>query len=114
MLSLFRNSDRCTPRHVTLRSLRSAVLLLILVVCPVSVFAAEVFSVKIPETLNYDLTWTGIKAGEASLAIRQNGDDITITSTARSARWISVFYMVNDIAETRLQRNQKTPGSAGP
>ncbi len=75
---------------------------------------SDAFSFSIPEKLIYDLTWTGVKAGEASLEIRQNGEEITITSTARSIKWVSVFYTVKDIVESRLQKNQKTQGVGQP
>jgi len=114
MLSLFRNSNGLTFRHNTLRSLRSTVPFLVFAFFLLSGFSAEAFAFKIPETLNYDLTWTGVKAGEASLEIRQNGDEITITSTARSAKWVSVFYTVKDIVESRLQKNQRMQGVGQP
>lgn len=67
---------------------------------------------QLPEILNYDLTWTGIKAGEASLEIRDSGEEVKILSTARSAKWVSVFYTVNDVVESRLAKNRK-PGLIG-
>lgn len=63
---------------------------------------------QVPEILNYDLTWAGIKAGEASLEIRENADGTKITSTAKSAKWVSVFYTVNDIVESRLLKDQNS------
>lgn len=114
MLSLFRKSNRLTPRHQTLRSLTSAVLFLAVLCVLIGGSSADAISPAIPEVLNYDLTWTGIKAGEASLAIRQNGEEIAITSTARSVKWVSVFYTVNDIAESRLHKNEKIPGIGQP
>lgn len=63
---------------------------------------------SVPEKLQYDLTWTGIKAGEASLEIKNSGDEIRITSTAKSAKWVSVFYTVKDVAESRLLRNRSS------
>jgi len=114
MLSLFRNSNGLTLWHKTLGSLRSVVSFLAFVSILLSGFSAEAFSFKIPEILHYDLTWTGIKAGEASLEIRQNGDEIYITSIARSIKWVSVFYTVNDMVESRLQKNLKTQGIGQP
>jgi Protein of unknown function (DUF3108) len=55
-----------------------------------------------PEKLIYDLTWTGIKAGTASLELRDDGDNVKILSTAQSAQWVSVFYTVNDQVESTL------------
>jgi hypothetical protein len=60
----------------------------------------------VPEKLIYDLTWTGIKAGTASLEILNNGDKIKIISTAQSAKWVSVFYKVDDRVESSLIKNE--------
>lgn len=61
---------------------------------------AAAFSV--PERLIYDLTWTGIKAGTATLEIVRDGNWLRIISTARSADWISIFYTVDDRTESVL------------
>ncbi len=60
---------------------------------------------KIPEKFVYDLTWTGIKAGTASLELINDGDALKIISTARSAQWVSVFYTVEDKVESTLSKN---------
>lgn len=62
----------------------------------------DAFAFNIPEKLVYDLTWTGVKAGTATLEIINEKDSIKIISTARSANWVSVFYTVDDRVETRL------------
>lgn len=41
-----------------------------------------------PEKFVYDLTWTGIKAGTASLEVINDGDKVKIISTAQSAQWV--------------------------
>ncbi len=114
MLSLFRYSNRLTTRYHFLTSLMRAVPFFVAFAFPQGGFSAEAFSFRMPEVLTYDLTWAGIKAGEASLQIRQSGEDIYITSIARSAKWVSVFYTVSDIVESRLQRNEKEPGIGQP
>ncbi|HAK89117.1 MAG TPA: DUF3108 domain-containing protein [Nitrospiraceae bacterium] len=63
---------------------------------------AEPFS--IPEKFTYDLTWAGIKTGEASLEIRDNGSDIQFISKAASAGWVSVFYRVEDNVVSTLKK----------
>jgi len=68
-------------------------------------FATVSFSFNIPERFEYDLTWTGIKAGAATLEIIRTGNDIKIISTARSAAWVSIFYTVEDRVETILKKN---------
>lgn len=70
-----------------------------------SVLSPDAGSFQVPEKLQYDLTWAGVKAGEASLEIKEDGDEIKITSTAKSAKWVSVFYTVNDIVESRLSKD---------
>jgi hypothetical protein len=66
-------------------------------------------SFNIPEKLVYDLTWAGIKAGTASLELINDGDKIKIISTARSAKFISVFYKVDDRVESTLIKNENNP-----
>lgn len=58
-----------------------------------------------PETLKYALIWAGVKAGEAVLEIKEEGDEIKITSTAESAKNVSTFYTVHDRVESRVSKN---------
>ncbi len=67
-------------------------------------------SVAVPEKLIYDLTWTGIKAGSATLEVMNDGDHVKIFSTAVSAPWVSVFYRVDNRVECTLSR---TSGGTG-
>ncbi|MFN3396765.1 MAG: DUF3108 domain-containing protein [Thermodesulfovibrionales bacterium] len=82
-----------------MKHLRTCLLLLIFFI---SFSFSKALSFNIPERLIYDLTWTGIKAGEATLEIKNDGDHLLIVSTARSAKWVSVFYKVDDRVESRL------------
>lgn len=66
--------------------------------------SSEASPFNIPERLQYDLTWTGIKAGEATLEITNEGDHLIIVSTAKSAKWVSVFYKVDDRVESRVKK----------
>src|SRR4030042_5156145 len=68
-------------------------------------------SFDIPEKFVYDLTWTGIKAGTASLEITNDGGKVKIISTARSAKWVSFFYTVDDRIESTLVKNGNNPPS---
>lgn len=61
-----------------------------------SIVPANASALTIPEKLVYDLTWTGIKAGTATQEIVVENGDIKITSIARSADWITVFFPVED------------------
>jgi hypothetical protein len=56
----------------------------------------ESLAFNIPERLEYDLSWSGIKAGSAVQEIAISEESVSITSTARSADWISVFHKVED------------------
>ncbi len=85
------------------RSLFAVLLLILFPVCSASAFG-------IPERLDYDLSWTGIKAGTASLEITKNGDGFRIVSTAESAAWVSVFYRVEDRVETFVERTADREG----
>jgi len=73
--------------------------------CAFFVSISYAASFAIPEKLVYNLTWTGIKAGTASLEIQNDGDNIKIISTAQSAKWVSVFYKVDDRVESTLIKN---------
>ena len=54
------------------------------------------FAFNVPERLEYDLAWVGINAGSAILSIDKQEDAFVITSRARSNKFISVFYKVDD------------------
>lgn len=69
---------------------------------------------QIPEKFIYDLTWTGIKAGTASLELRNDGDKMKIISTAQSAKWVSVFYTVDDRVESTLSKNPSVSSFGRP
>jgi uncharacterized protein DUF3108 len=79
------------------------ILVAMLLILPYSSVHASPFPV--PEKFVYDLTWAGIKAGTASLELRNDGGRIKIVSTAQSADWISVFYTVDDRAESIVSQD---------
>ncbi len=70
--------------------------------------AAEVPALfREPEQLVYDVTWMGIKAGQATLEIEGVGDfrgqpAVHLATTAHSTPFISKFYRVNDRSESYL------------
>lgn len=68
----------------------------------------------IHENLSYDLKWAGLKAGEAQLEMKEDGNEVTITSRARSVPWVSVFYTVEDLVQSRLLRNSGIKGMGKP
>lgn len=65
---------------------------------------ANAFAFDIPEKLHYDLTWAGIKAGESILEAKDNGTDIQFISKASSAKWVSIFYKVEDTVVSTLKK----------
>ena len=68
--------------------------------------AGHAFAFPAPEKLLFDLTWTGVKAGTASLEVVNDHEMIRVISTASSAPWISVFYKVEDRAEAVLAKGR--------
>lgn len=56
----------------------------------------------IPERLEFELSYTGITAGNAVQEVKQDGTDIHIISTARSADWLRLFFPVDDRIESYL------------
>jgi hypothetical protein len=54
------------------------------------------------ELLNFEIYWLGIYVGRAALEATISGADVTITSEAHSAAFISNFYTVEDRAESRI------------
>jgi len=71
-------------------------------------------SLRASERLVYDLTWTGVKAGTATLEFVNDGGKMKIISTARSADWVSVFYTVEDRVESTLTNSSEHEGWAQP
>ncbi|MEW6162518.1 MAG: DUF3108 domain-containing protein [Nitrospirota bacterium] len=58
---------------------------------------------EIKERLYFDIYWLGIHAGEAALEAVNNSGALRITSRAHSAPFISVFYKVEDYAESLVK-----------
>jgi len=56
----------------------------------------------IPERLEFDIAYTGIYAGHAVQEVSQEGNEVRIVSTARSADWLSVLFPVEDRIESVL------------
>jgi len=80
----------------------SAALVALVFFCP----AHRAAAFPIPERLEFELSYTGIKAGHAVQEVSQDGTDIHIISTARSADWLRFFFPVDDQIDSYL-----TPGT---
>ncbi len=65
-------------------------------------FSATANCFPIPERLEFELSYTGITAGHAVQEVKQDGTDIHIISTARSAEWLKLFFPVDDRIESYL------------
>lgn len=76
----------------------SATFVALALFCPADRAAAF----PIPERLEFELSYTGIKAGHAVQEVTQDGTDILIVSTARSADWLRFFFPVDDRIESLL------------
>jgi len=88
------------------------ILIAVLVILPFSSVRASPF--QVPERFVYDLTWAGIKAGTASLELRNESGRIKFISTAQSAKWVSVFYTVDDRAESIVSQDPNRSSSGLP
>lgn len=75
---------------------------------------AQAAPFKIPEKFVYDLAWTGISAGTATLEFVNHGERMKIVSTARSADWVSLFYTVEDRVESIQTKNNPLRSRAQP
>jgi hypothetical protein len=59
---------------------------------------------SIPELLNYELTWAGVKIGTSSITTAFNGPTLEIVSKVDSEPWSAPFYKVEDLEISRLDR----------
>ena len=64
--------------------------------------AASSSAFPVPERLEFEISYTGITAGRAVQEVVQVGDELHITSTAKSAAWINLFFPVDDKIESFL------------
>ncbi len=93
-----------------MRNIESCFCNILLVLSFLCVFAPPGASgFEIPEKLVYELKWSGIKAGTATLKIVDKKDSIKIISTARSADWVSFFYPVEDRIVSTVAKNPARP-----
>jgi hypothetical protein len=87
------------------KGILTAVMACVLVVTSL-IYCRVSSAVLIPEKLVYDLAWTGLKAGTAVLEVIDEKEIIRVLSTASSAKWVSVFYTVEDRVETVLEKGK--------
>jgi len=107
MLAEIKNSISKMNSHSSTLSVVSCQLSVFLIIFICSLISPQpAYSFNIPEKFEYDLTWTGIKAGTSTLEITNAGNGIKIISTSKSVKWVSVFYDVDDRVESTLVKNQ--------
>ena len=58
----------------------------------------------IPETLNYELSWVGVKIGTSSLRTAHSDTGLEIVSKVNSESWSAPFYKVDDLEISKLNR----------
>lgn len=56
----------------------------------------------IPERLEFEISYGGITAGRAVQEVTQEGNEVHIVSTAKSADWLKLFFPVDDRIESVL------------
>jgi len=71
--------------------------------------AERAHAFHVPERLEYQLLWNGIHAGTSTLSISHKDGLFKITSTAKSADFISLFYEVDDRAESICKNDSFIP-----
>jgi len=64
--------------------------------------AANSHAFPVPERLEFEISYAGVPAGRAVQEVKQVGDELHITSTAKSADWINLFFPVDDKIESFL------------
>jgi hypothetical protein len=89
---------------VTVERIANTVILtaLLMLVC---LAPAATAAGRVPERLDYELSWMGIPVGTASQEITERGTARRITSSARSNAWLSSFYPVEDTTESILEKS---------
>jgi hypothetical protein len=65
---------------------------------------------KVPERLNYKLSWMGISIGTAVQEITDERDSRRIVSWARASAWVASLHPVDDRTETVLAPSGPFPG----
>ncbi len=105
--NLFINGKECVLHRPPTGKHRAIWGVLLLFIVSIGLFSQNVSAFTVPEKLVFDLTWTGIKAGTATLEVVNEKGNTRIISTARSADWVSVFYTVDDRIESVLKSAQK-------
>ncbi len=99
---------KCKMQIVILRATRLLMMVrprifLLLILCYLITFPPLLEAgPKIPEKFVYHVYYLGMKAGTATLEFKETPEGVTIKSRVVSAPFISVFYEVDDFAQSTL------------
>jgi len=95
------NAGPQVPRKVLIYAGLCSLLFIFCALCPCSAGADPGISRK----YLYNIYWSGIKAGEAVMEYRDTPEGFTITTHATSSPFLSVFYKVDDVAQSILYQD---------
>ena len=78
--------------------------ILFLIVCGLIAFTSSVKAAPgVPEKLEYNIYWSGIRVGDASFEVYQTENETIITTRAVSLPFFSLFYKVEDLSQSVLR-----------
>lgn len=64
----------------------------------------EAWGFAVPEKLIFDVTWSGLKVGEVSAEISEDGRDMKMLGRGQTSGWVSVFYKISDTLVSRVDK----------
>lgn len=97
---------KAAEKQFSLKVIAAGFSLVAHIICMILFFPAISSAFSVPEKLIFDLTWTGVKAGTAVLEVMDEKETVRVISTANSAKWVSVFYTVDDRVEAVLSKGK--------
>ncbi len=84
---------------------KERVILIGLLIIGLFLWSKNSYPLDAPERLEYDLSWMAIKAGHTVLELKEkNKDNLIAVVNTKSAKWLSVFYRVDDYIEVLMEK----------
>ena len=84
---------------------KERVILIGLLIIGVFLWPQNAYSLDAPERLEYDVSWMAIKAGHTVLELKEKSEDnLMAMVNTKSAKWLSVFYRVDDYIEVLMEK----------
>lgn len=71
-------------------------------------FSPAASALSVPEKLNYEVSWSGIRAGTAVQEVTSEDGELHIVYTVRSSGWLDTFFPIDDKTESVLSRGSAT------